>query len=151
MSSQSLRRRAPLASSLATRKVMLANRGDSLKPERILRSALRKHGLRFRKNYRPNTAFRCKADIVFLRQKVCVFVDGCFWHACPKHFRTPKTNSAWWNEKASANKRRDRLVTSFLESHGWVVLRVWEHDVIHECEAVRDLIASTLKVRAGLS
>ena len=72
---------------------------------------------------------RCKADIVFPRQMVCVFVDGCFWHGCSRHFGTPKTNSAWWAEKIAANVERDARQTALLREHGWRVVRVWEHEL----------------------
>ena len=129
MKRQSIRSRAPVASSETVHRVMIANVGVNTTPERTLRSALHKAGLRFRKHVRPQYAFRCTADIVFRRQKVCVFVDGCFWHGCRIHFSCPNTNAAWWKEKIQANIERDHRQSQLLENQGWRVLRVWEHDV----------------------
>ena len=106
---RSIRARAPIASSPQVRAVMKANYGGGLLPEQILRSELQKAGLRFRKHVKPLPGVRCEADIVFSRAKLCVFVDGCFWHGCPRHFVCPKTNSAWWDEKIKENRIRDRL------------------------------------------
>ena len=108
---------------------MQAIAGDNLAPERRLRSALHKTGLRFRKNYRPVPDLRCRPDIVFTRRRLCVFVDGCFWHGCPKHYRPPKTNQNWWEQKLAVNRQRDRHQTEVLQAHGWHVFRVWEHEL----------------------
>ena len=129
MSGASIRSRAPSASSTLVRRVMRANTSRDTRPERLLRSALHRAGLRFRKDARPVPGVLCKADIVFPRQMVCVFVDGCFWHGCSLHFGTPKTNSAWWAEKIAANVERDARQTELLKEHGWRVVRVWEHEL----------------------
>jgi DNA mismatch endonuclease (patch repair protein) len=109
---------------------MQANPSSNTNPEIILRSALHRAGLRFRKDIRPEAALKCKADIVFRRAKLCVFVDGCFWHGCPKHFETPKVNSEWWDEKIVDNRERDRRKRSQLRRHGWKVISIWEHDIL---------------------
>src|SRR5438270_4526895 len=96
---KSLRSRAPLASSEHTRRVMQANVGRETDAERLVRSYLHRAGFRFRKDARPVRKLRCAADLVFRRHKICIFVDGCFWHGCPVHFKTPKANRAWWSEK----------------------------------------------------
>lgn len=98
-------------------------------PERLLRSVLQKSGLRFRKDTAPVAGLRCKADIVFPKAKVCVFVDGCFWHGCREHFVPPKVNTAWWVEKILDNTLRDEAQTRALRKSGWTVLRYWEHDM----------------------
>ena len=67
-----------------------------------------------------------RPDFVFRRQRLAVFVDGCFWHGCPRHCKQPKTNRAFWMKKLSANKQRDRLVTRTLRGDGWTVIRLWE-------------------------
>ena len=71
---------------------------------------------------------RRRADIAFTRARVAVFVDGCFWHGCPKHMTWPKANAAWWKEKIETNERRDRDTDRRLRSDGWRVLRFWEHE-----------------------
>ena len=68
-------------------------------------------------------------DFVFPKLRVAVFVDGCFWHACPKHGTRPAGNRAFWRAKLVRNAERDREVTRALRKAGWSVLRVWEHDL----------------------
>ena len=58
-----------------------------------------------------------------------MFVDGCFWHGCPKHFTMPKSNTPFWTERIRTNKQRDRRVARTLRASGWVVIRVWQHDL----------------------
>jgi DNA mismatch endonuclease (patch repair protein) len=77
--------------------------------------------------WRRNQPVFGKPDFVFPKLKLAVFVDGCFWHGCPKHATKPKNNRAFWQRKFSANKKRDALVTRTLRRNGWRVLRVWEH------------------------
>jgi DNA mismatch endonuclease (patch repair protein) len=79
--------------------------------------------------------FRVRPDFVFSRLRVAVFVDGCFWHACPKHATKPKNNRAFWKRKLEANTARDRLVTRTLRKNGWRVLRIWEHELARKNEA----------------
>jgi DNA mismatch endonuclease (patch repair protein) len=126
---RSIRSRAPTASSPNVHRVMVANYGDNTTPELLFRRTLFQFGLRFRQNTRPIASLRCHADIVFPKQRVCVFVDGCFWHGCPKHFRCPKTNAAWWSEKIDANRKRDKRQTRLLQRADWTVIRIWEHDI----------------------
>lgn len=76
-----------------------------------------------------------KPDFTFQKQRLAVFVDGCFWHSCPKHRRQPKSNIAFWKRKLSSNKKRDRLVNRLLKVRGWQVLRIWEHELAKKNEA----------------
>jgi DNA mismatch endonuclease (patch repair protein) len=69
---------------------------------------------------------RVKVDFVFRQARLAVFVDGCFWHGCPKHATRPKNYRAFWRKKLSTNKKRDRLVNQTLRRAGWRVLRIWE-------------------------
>jgi DNA mismatch endonuclease (patch repair protein) len=70
-----------------------------------------------------------RPDFTFPKQKLAVFVDGCFWHGCSKHCNIPANNRAFWKRKFFANKLRDHLVTRTLRSQGWRVLRIWEHNL----------------------
>ena len=72
---------------------------------------------------------RVSVDFVFRRERVAVFVDGCFWHGCPKHGTMPAGNRAFWKAKLARNAERDTLVTRALRKAGWTVLRIWEHDL----------------------
>lgn len=67
-----------------------------------------------------------RPDFVFRRQQVAVFVDGCFWHGCPRHATRPRQNRAFWDAKLARNKARDRAVSRALRRAGWTVLRIWE-------------------------
>lgn len=83
-----------------------------------------------------------KPDFVFPKQRLAVFVDGCFWHGCPKHATWPKTRAAFWKAKIEGNRSRDRRVNRALRQRGWVVGRVWEHALRRKDEArtVRGLV-----------
>lgn len=108
---------------------MQGNRKRDTRPELALRSELHRRGLRYRVDRKPLEELRCKADIVFRRQKVAVFVDGCFWHGCPEHGTSPKTNASYWIAKIARNIERDRLNDTALSEAGWTVVRVWEHEL----------------------
>jgi DNA mismatch endonuclease (patch repair protein) len=71
---------------------------------------------------------RRRIDVAFPRAKVAILIDGCFWHGCPQHSTSPKTNADWWRTKLDRNMARDRETTEHLVAAGWVVLRFWEHE-----------------------
>ena len=112
------------------------------KPELALRRAVWRLGLRYRVDIAPIPGRR-RADLVFTRAKVAVYVDGCFWHSCPTHATIPKANREWWVAKLDTNVRRDRDTDRRLAEAGWTVIRVWEHEVV---DAAAERIA--LVVRA---
>jgi DNA mismatch endonuclease (patch repair protein) len=91
----------------------------------------RRHGITGWRRHRPVFG---RPDFVFPRLRLAVFVDGCFWHQCPRHSNIPAGNRAFWAAKLDANKRRDRLVNRTLAGRGWVVLRVWEHELARKNE-----------------
>lgn len=113
---------------------MKGNRRSDTKPELALRSALHGLGLRFRKDHllRTMAGSKVKADVVFTRDRIAVFIDGCFWHGCPEHGRTPKANQAYWRPKLARNKQRDLRVSQELAEDGWTVIRIWEHEPLGE-------------------
>ena len=78
--------------------------------------------------------FKVRPDFVFRQVRLAVFVDGCFWHGCPKHATQPKGNRAFWKNKFAGNKARDILVTRTLRSAKWRVLRIWEHELARKNE-----------------
>jgi DNA mismatch endonuclease (patch repair protein) len=92
----------------------------------------------FRRNkiagWRRNQKIFGKPDFVFRQVRLALFVDGCFWHGCPKHETKPKNNRAFWQKKLRRNKERDRLVTRNLRRTGWRVLRIWEHELARKNE-----------------
>jgi DNA mismatch endonuclease (patch repair protein) len=79
--------------------------------------------------WRRHTAIFGRPDFAFRRQRLAVFVDGCFWHGCPQCYRRPGTNRKFWDLKFLRNRARDRLVNRTLRAKGWKVLRVWEHEL----------------------
>lgn len=70
-----------------------------------------------------------KPDFVFPAHRLAIFIDGCFWHSCPRHATEPSNNETFWASKLAGNRARDRYVTSALRRRGWHVVRIWEHDV----------------------
>jgi DNA mismatch endonuclease (patch repair protein) len=130
---------SPAAGSEAVRKVMQGNQSSGTKPEIAVGSAMHGRGLRYRKHVNPDPSLRCKADFVFRKARVAVFVDGCFWHCCPDHGRVPQDPTGYWAAKLKRNFDRDRRNDKALAELGWIVLRFWEHDepemVAEEVEA----------------
>ena len=118
----------PAPSSEAALKRMKAAKPRDTAPEKALRSALHRRGLRFRIDERPVKDLNRRADIVFRSAKVAVFVDGCFWHGCPIHGTQAKANAEFWKNKFEQNKARDLDTNEQLEKAGWRVVRVWEHE-----------------------
>ena len=98
------------------------------RPELALRRELHRRGLRYRIQTPIAGLPRRRADIVFTRAKVAVFVDGCFWHACPEHCVIPKANREWWLWKFDVNRQRDADTNRTLAQLGWKVVRIWEHE-----------------------
>jgi DNA mismatch endonuclease (patch repair protein) len=126
---------------------MRGNRSRDTRPERALRAALHRRGLRFRKELAVATV-RCKVDVAFTRARLAVFVDGCFWHGCPEHGTSPVTNAGYWTRKLAENRLRDARIDAALETAGWRVLRVWEHD---DPEQAADRVQQALSERARSS
>ncbi|MGV9193625.1 very short patch repair endonuclease [Microbacterium sp. MC2] len=116
------------ASSENARRTMVANRGRDTQPELRVRRLLHAAGLRYRVDVAPLRGLRSRADIVFTRQRIAVFIDGCFWHGCPTHAVAPKSNGDYWGPKLARNRARDTEVSKRLKESGWEVLRFWEHE-----------------------
>lgn len=79
--------------------------------------------------WRRNYPLIGKPDFVFPKQRVAIFIDGCFWHKCPKHCRMPSSNKEYWNQKIEKNRIRDRKTKKLLKEAGWFVVRIWEHEI----------------------
>jgi DNA mismatch endonuclease (patch repair protein) len=127
----------PRASSEGRSANMRAIRRTDTKPELALRRALHAMGYRFRKDYRLDLdeGRRIRPDIAFTARRVAVFVDGCFWHACPDHGSKPSVNQGYWTPKLLRNVERDRAADAALETAGWRVVRLWEHVSIDDAVA----------------
>jgi DNA mismatch endonuclease (patch repair protein) len=76
-------------------------------------------------------------DFLFPQRRIAVFVDGCFWHGCSRHYKAPAQNGEFWNKKRDANQARDRLVNRTLRERGWRVLRIWEHELRGDTRPLR--------------
>ncbi|NKS72039.1 DNA mismatch endonuclease Vsr [Rhodococcus hoagii] len=107
---------------------MRAQRRRDTAPEVALRRELHRRGARFFVDRAPLRGLRRRADLVFPRRRVAVYVDGCFWHSCPQHATSPKNNAQWWADKLAANVVRDRDTDTRLADAGWTVVRIWEHE-----------------------
>ncbi|WP_327269685.1 very short patch repair endonuclease [Streptomyces sp. NBC_01218] len=134
------------ASSREVRAVMRANRSKDTKPELALRSLLHAKGLRYRVDASPLQGIRRRADVVFPRDKLAVFVDGCFWHGCPLHLRPAKTNAAAWAAKIEENQARDAHTNELLRAADWTVIRVWEHE---DSAVAAEIVSKTLSRLRG--
>nr|WP_312028965.1 MULTISPECIES: very short patch repair endonuclease [Gordonia] len=117
------------ASSSAVRASMQSNRRRDTSPELAVRRLVHAAGLRYRVDFAPlDDHRRLRADLVFTRAHVAVFIDGCFWHGCPQHHTVAKTNAEYWARKVQTNMDRDERFNALLEKAGWSVLRFWEHE-----------------------
>lgn len=127
---------------------MVANRSRDTKPELRLRTALHRKGLRYFVDRAPLPDLRRRADIVFPRLRLAVYVDGCFWHGCPIHGTWPKANREFWRNKIERTRLRDADTDRLLIDAGWEAIRVWEHeDVI---DAVDHIVARVAVRKAAL-
>lgn len=109
---------------------LAAQRVRDTKPELAVRRELHARGLRYRVDAPILLGSRRRADILFSKRKVAVFIDGCFWHRCEEHCTIPKSNHDWWAGKLAGNVARDRDTDLRLEAAGWTSVRVWEHEPV---------------------
>lgn len=116
------------ASSPASRAVMQSNRRRDTSPELAVRRLAHARGLRYRVDAKPLPDLNRRADLVFTRAKIAVFIDGCYWHGCPAHGTAAKTNAAYWSAKIARNRERDADTNEQLTDAGWLVVRAWEHE-----------------------
>lgn len=107
-------------------------KGTNTKPEILLRKALWRNGFRYRLNYKLSG----NPDLTFPARRIAVFVDGCFWHGCPRHMTKPKKNSSFWETKLRKNMERDKEVNRILAGMGWNVVRIWEHEIKADIDSV---------------
>jgi len=116
-------------------------RGKNTAPEIKLRKMLFAAGIR---GYRIHYNLPGKPDIVFLKRKIAVFIDGCFWHKCPVDFQEPETRKEFWLEKIQSNIDRDKKINKQLKHEGWTIIRIWEHEIKKEPEKVVKKIIAQL-------
>lgn len=117
----------PAASTPEVRRRMQAVKTRDSNPELVLRRLLHADGFRYRVDHPlPLKGLRRKSDLTFASESVVVFVDGTYWHGCPNHWKPPKSNTEWWQQKIDRNRARDAETNELLESVGWLAVRVWE-------------------------
>lgn len=132
--------------------VMSRIRGRGNKDTELrLIAIFRMHGI---SGWRRRHVLLGKPDFVFPREKLVVFVDGCFWHGCPTHVTWPKQNAEFWRTKIRGNQRRDRAVNRLLKKAGWRVLRIWEHALTKKHETrtaarLRRMLAGRARVTSS--
>jgi len=119
-------------------------KGRNTSCEMLLRSALHRRGMR----YSLRRTLPGKPDVIFVRARVALFVDGCFWHGCPEHCRRPASNRQYWDRKIERNIARDERVNEQLRADGWRVLRIWEHDVANSPERCAARVAKIVRKRS---
>ncbi len=117
-------------------------RGSDTSPELELRRALDELGVAYGTHGR--TPFG-RPDLVFPDAQVAVFIDGCFWHGCPFHYVRPKSRSDFWSEKLTRNLARDAGQSDALDRGGWKPVRVWEHDIVQDTNAVAEFVDSVVR------
>jgi DNA mismatch endonuclease, patch repair protein len=123
------------------RKNMQAIKSRS-KLENIVTKELWKRGVRFRKNVKSLLG---KPDIAIKKYKIAVFIDSCFWHACPLHGNMPKSNIGYWKKKLERNKERDKEVNMYYTERDWHVLRIWEHEIKKDLNQVVEKIVNMVE------
>ena len=139
-------KRSPIPSGPNVSHVMSANRAKGTTPELELRKALRDAGL---SGYRLNRKdIPGRPDIAYIGRRLAIFVNGCFWHRCPRcDLSPPKSNTDFWNDKFEKNVKRDKVKKELLESEGWIVITVWECEIKSDISEVISKIRSTLSQR----
>ncbi len=131
--------------SKAKRSALMASiKSSGTKPEKMLAKAFRAQGIRIKLVYGPE-----KIDIAIPKHKLAIFVDGCFWHQCPKHSHLPKSNRDYWLPKLEANKKRSKAKDQRLRRRGWSVVHIWEHSLASgssaEKQALRVIVRFKLR------
>ncbi len=121
---------------------MRAVPGRDTSPEIKLRKSLWARGLRYRKHQRVAAT---RPDVCFVGPRIAVFVDGCFWHGCPRHYTAPKTRQVFWETKLRRNRERDKRNSTDLEGVGWTVRRYWECEIDSDVEAIALEIESLVR------
>lgn len=133
----------PEPSSSAVSRSMRSNKGLGTGPELALARMLRR---RIRRSKLPGSP-----DFVYRKARVAIFVHGCWWHRCPREdFPLPRTHTTFWKRKFARNVERDRLNREELESMGWKVMEIWEHEVKENPRACAERVLEEVRMRTGV-
>ncbi len=139
MNDKSARKKTPRASKRRRSNMAAIRSKGNQATELSLLRILRRHNI---SGWRRHLELPGTPDFAFVATKVAVFVDGCFWHGCPRHFRKPRGNNSYWGPKLRRNRARDRRVDRVLRQGGWSVLRIWEHALQDEQRIARHITSS---------
>ena len=119
--------------------IMSQIRGTRTKPELIVKENIDGRKLRYQPKGIPE-----RPDFANKSKKIALFIDGCFWHKCPRCYKPPKSNKKYWKEKVERNTKRDRYVNRKMKKEGWTVIRFWEHQVkeneLHITKKINELL-----------
>lgn len=118
---------------------MSAIKPKGTKLETAVAKSLWAKGIRFRRNV--SNLMGCP-DIAIKKYRVVVFIDSCFWHLCERHCIIPRNNAVAWKHKLEDNRRRDEEVNAYYKEHGWHIMRVWEHDLHQNFDAMIESIVA---------
>lgn len=122
-------------------KIMSSIKAKSQLEDTVTKELWRR-GIRFRRNVR---SLYGTPDIAIKKYKIVIFIDSCFWHCCPEHFRMPKSNLEYWEKKFEMNKKHDAEVTAYYREQGWIILRFWEHEIKLNLDKVIDKLEMVIK------
>ena len=86
-----------------------------------------------------------KPDIAFKNLKLVIFIDSCFWHGCKLHCEIPSTNTVFWHDRIKRNQKKDEEINDYYINNGWIVIRIWEHDINNKFEETIDNILTTIE------
>jgi DNA mismatch endonuclease, patch repair protein len=140
---------ADVYTKLKRSEVMAAVRSRSNRSTEVaLARALRRGGV---SGWRRHIPLPGTPDFVFAKSRLAVFVDGCFWHGCPRHYRPPSQNRAYWKQKLNRNRSRDLVVIQALTERGWSVIRFWEHEIRESPQSCAQRIRAFLAANSGLA
>ena len=121
------------------RRNMQAVKGKETKLENLVTKELWKKGFRFRRNLNDLPG---KPDIAIKKYKIVIFIDSCFWHKCEYHYKAPKTNKEFWENKIAGNRHRDLEINQYYKKQNWYILRIWEHEIKENFDKTIENISS---------
>jgi DNA mismatch endonuclease, patch repair protein len=134
------------SSPLTRSEIMSRVRSGDTEIELVIRRLLWARAIRYR--VRPKLFGR--PDLSIRRVKLAIFIDGCFWHGCPSHYTSPKSNADFWRKKLRRNMERDKLVRKELHRLGWRVMRIWEHQILASPYSVANRIERRVQNLASM-
>lgn len=128
-------------------KIMSSIRGKNTLIEDMVAKELYNNQIRFSKNVKSLLG---TPDIAIKKYKIVIFLDSCFWHCCPEHFKMPKTNKEYWQNKIAKNIQRDAKIMQYYKDNNWNILRVWEHEIMQNFKETINKIITFIQISKAL-